>query len=150
MQCGILGYRLAGMCFSSSSRCHMSVMFHVWNAVIYLSTAELKSAMRDSDQGNRGIGSWEWSGMEQNGTEWNRMEQNRTEWNMKNKNKNKGKMQYHCKNTYWIHWKVCAMVWSAAKWELPLKGQFWVFFSCFWAGKCMGTYVALHRMCSNS
>ena len=33
----------------------MSVMSCVWNAVIYLSTAELKSAMRNGDQGNRGI-----------------------------------------------------------------------------------------------
>ena len=40
------------------------------------------------------------------------------------------------------------MVWSAAKWDLPLKGQFWVLASCFWAGKCIGTYVALHRMCN--
>ena len=45
--------------------------FCVWNAVIYLSTAELKSAMHDGDQGNRGIRSWEWSGVEWSGTEWN-------------------------------------------------------------------------------
>ena len=48
----------------------MSGTFHVWNAVIYLSTAELKSAMRDGNQGNRGIGNREWSGVE-----WNRVEQ---------------------------------------------------------------------------
>ena len=58
----------------------MSVTFCVWNAVISLSTAELKSTMCDSDQGNRGIGNWEWSGMERN---------------KNNKNKNKGKMRYH-------------------------------------------------------
>ena len=48
----------------------MSVMSHVWNVVIYLSMAEPKSAMRNSDQGNRGIGDWEWSRVE-----WNRVEQ---------------------------------------------------------------------------
>ena len=69
MQCGILGYELAGTCFSSGSRCHMSVMFCVWNAVIYLSTAEPKSVMRDGDWGNRGIGNREWSGTEQNRAE---------------------------------------------------------------------------------
>ena len=47
----------------------MSGTFHVWNAVIYLSTAEPKSAMRDGDRGNRGIGNREWSGTEQNGAE---------------------------------------------------------------------------------
>ena len=80
MQCSILGYELAGMCFSSSSSCHMLVTFCVWNAVIYLSTVEPKSVMRDGNQGNRGIRNWEWSG---------------TEWNKNNKNKNKGKMRYH-------------------------------------------------------
>ena len=66
--------------------------FHVWNAVIYLSTAEPKSAMRDGDRGNRGIGNQEWSGVERN-----RAEQSRTERNKNNKNKNKGKMRYHRK-----------------------------------------------------
>ena len=47
----------------------MSVTFRVWDAVIYLSTAELKSVMRDSDQGNRGIRSRKWSGVEQHGAE---------------------------------------------------------------------------------
>ena len=51
----------------------MSVMFCVWNAVISLSTAEPKSAMRDGDRGNRGVGNWEWSGVEQNGAEWSRI-----------------------------------------------------------------------------
>ena len=46
----------------------MSVTFHVWNAVISLSMVELKSAMRDGDRGNRGIGNRE-SGVEQNGAE---------------------------------------------------------------------------------
>ena len=69
MQCGILGYGPAGMCFGSGSRRHMSVMFRVWNAVIYLSMAEPKSAMRDGDQGNRGIGNREWSRVERNGVE---------------------------------------------------------------------------------
>ena len=55
----------------------MSVMFHVWNAVIYLSTAEPKSAMRDSDRGSGA-------------------ERSRMEWNKNNKNKNKGKTRYHC------------------------------------------------------
>ena len=40
----------------------MSGTFRVWNVVICLSTAELKSMMRDGDRGNRGIGNWEWSG----------------------------------------------------------------------------------------
>ena len=70
MQCGIPGYELAGTCFGSGSRRHMSGTFRVWNAVIYLSTVELKSAMRDGNRGNRGIGNWEWSGVE-----WNRAEQ---------------------------------------------------------------------------
>ena len=69
MQCGILGYRLAGTCFGSSSRHHLSVTFRVWNAVIYLSTAELKSAMHDSNRGNRGIGNQESSGVERNRAE---------------------------------------------------------------------------------
>ena len=30
-------------------------MFHVWYAVIYLSTAELKGMMCDGDQGNRSV-----------------------------------------------------------------------------------------------
>ena len=48
----------------------MSGTFRVWNAVIYLSTAEPKSAMRDGDRGNRGIGSGaEWSGTERNRAE---------------------------------------------------------------------------------
>ena len=47
----------------------MSVMFRVWNAVIYLSTVGPKSAMRDGDRGNRGIGNREWSGVEQHGAE---------------------------------------------------------------------------------
>ena len=47
----------------------MSVTFRVWNAVIYLSTAELKSAMRDGDRGNRGVGNRERSGVERNGAE---------------------------------------------------------------------------------
>ena len=47
----------------------MSVTFRVWDAVIYLSTAEPKSAMRDSDRGNRGIGSWKWSRVEWHGAE---------------------------------------------------------------------------------
>ena len=47
----------------------MSVTFCVWNAVISLSTAEPKSVMRNSDQGNRGVGNQEWSGVEQNGAE---------------------------------------------------------------------------------
>ena len=49
----------------------MSVMSHVWNAVIYLSTAEPRSAMRDGDRGNRGIGNRKWSGVERNGAERN-------------------------------------------------------------------------------
>ena len=47
----------------------MSVTFRVWDAVIYLSTAELKSAMRNGDWGNRGIGSWKWSRVERHGAE---------------------------------------------------------------------------------
>ena len=47
----------------------MSVTFHIWDAVIYLSTVELKSTMRDGDWGNRGIGSWEWSGVERHRVE---------------------------------------------------------------------------------
>ena len=47
----------------------MSVMFHVWNAVISLSTAEPKSAMHNGDWGNRGVGNREWSGVERNGVE---------------------------------------------------------------------------------
>ena len=78
----------------------MSVTFHVWNAVISLSMAELKSTMCDGDRGNRGVGNQEWSGVEQNGaersrTEQNGVEQSGTEWNKNNKNKNKGKMRYH-------------------------------------------------------
>ena len=69
MQCSILGYQPAGMCFGSGSRHHMSVTFCVWDAVIYLSMVELKSVMCDGDRGNRGIGSWEWSGVE-----WHRAE----------------------------------------------------------------------------
>ena len=41
--------------------------FCVWYAVIYLSTAELKGVMCDSNWGNRRIGSWKWSGVEWNG-----------------------------------------------------------------------------------
>ena len=51
----------------------MSVMSCVWNAVIYLSTVELKSMMHDGDWGNRGIGSQEWSGVEWNEAEWSRI-----------------------------------------------------------------------------
>ena len=51
----------------------MSVTFHVWNAVIYLSMVELRSMMCDSDWGNRGIKCWEWSTVEQNGAEWSRI-----------------------------------------------------------------------------
>ena len=69
MQCSILGYKPAGTCFGSSSSCHMLVTFHVWNAVIYLSTAEPKSVMRNSDWGNRGIRNQEWSRVEQNRAE---------------------------------------------------------------------------------
>ena len=47
----------------------MSVTFHVWDAVIYLSTAEPKSAMHDGDRGNRGIGNWKWSGVERHKAE---------------------------------------------------------------------------------
>ena len=47
-------------------------MFHVWNAVISLSTVEPKSAMHNGNQGNRGLGNWEWSRVE-----WNRAEQSR-------------------------------------------------------------------------
>ena len=47
----------------------MLVMFRVWNVVIYLSTAEPRSMMHDSDQGNRGIRCQEWSAVE-----WNRVE----------------------------------------------------------------------------
>ena len=83
MQCGTLGYKPAGMCFSSGRMCHMLVTSCVWNVVIYLSTAEPKSVMCNSDQGNRRIG----SGVEQSGMEWNK----------NNKNRNKGKMQYHHK-----------------------------------------------------
>ena len=52
----------------------MSVTFCVWDAVIYLSTVEPKSAMCDGNWGNRGIGSWEWSGVEWSGTEQNGVE----------------------------------------------------------------------------
>ena len=79
MQCGILGYRLAGTCFGSGSRHHMSVMFRVWNVVISLSTAEPKSAMHNGDWGNRGVGNQEWSRTEQNRAEQSRTEQNRAE-----------------------------------------------------------------------
>ena len=41
----------------------MLVMFHVWNAVIYLSMAELKSMMCNGNRGNRGIRNQEWSGI---------------------------------------------------------------------------------------
>ena len=51
----------------------MSVTFRVWDAVIYLSTAEPKGAMRDGDQGNRGIGSRKWSGVERHGAERSRI-----------------------------------------------------------------------------
>ena len=47
----------------------MLVTFRVWDVVIYLSMVELKSVMCDSDQGNRGIRSRKWSGMEWNRTE---------------------------------------------------------------------------------
>ena len=49
------------------------VTFCVWNVVISLSTAELKSTMCDGDRGNRGVGNWEWSGVEQNGAERSRI-----------------------------------------------------------------------------
>jgi hypothetical protein len=48
----------------------MSVTSRVWNAVIYLSTAEPRSAMCDGNRGNRGIGNRKWSGVEWNGVEW--------------------------------------------------------------------------------
>ena len=76
---GISGYELAGTCFGSGSRCHMSGTFRVWNAVIYLSMAEPKSAMRDGDRGNRGIGNREWSGVERSGAEWSGTERNGAE-----------------------------------------------------------------------
>ena len=41
------------MCFGSDRVCHISDMFHVWYVVIYLSMAELKGAMCDSNWGNR-------------------------------------------------------------------------------------------------
>ena len=69
MQCGILGYEPVGTCFGNGSRRHMLVMFRVWDAVIYLSMAEPKSAMRDGDWGNRGIGSRKWSRVEWHGVE---------------------------------------------------------------------------------
>ena len=70
MQCSILGYKPAGMCFGSGNRHHMSVMFHVWNVVISLSMAEPKSVMCNGNWENRGIGSWEWSRVKWNGVEW--------------------------------------------------------------------------------
>ena len=47
----------------------MLVTFCVWNVVISLSMVELKSVMCNSNQGNRGVRNWEWSGMEWNGVE---------------------------------------------------------------------------------
>ena len=51
----------------------MLVTFRVWNAVMSLSMAEPKSVMRNGDQGNRGIGNREWSGVERNGAERSRI-----------------------------------------------------------------------------
>ena len=65
-------YMLAEHGFCSVSACHMLDTFHVWHAVIYLSMAELKGTMHNSDQGNRGIGCQKWSRV--NRTEQNRME----------------------------------------------------------------------------
>ena len=61
----------------------MSVMSHVWNVVIYLSTVEPRSTMRNGDWeiGESGVRSG--------------VEQSRAEQNKNNKNKNKGKMRYH-------------------------------------------------------
>ena len=49
-----MGYTLAGMCFNSVSTCHTSDTFHVCYEVMSVNTAELRSAMRDSDRRNTG------------------------------------------------------------------------------------------------
>ena len=49
-----MGYAPAGMRFNSVSMHHMSDTFHVCYEVTSVNTAELRSAMRDSDQRNTG------------------------------------------------------------------------------------------------
>ena len=48
-QCAIMGCTLAGMHFNCVSMRHMSDMFHVCYEVMSVNTAELKSAMHDSN-----------------------------------------------------------------------------------------------------
>ena len=45
-----MGYAPAGMHFTSVSMHHMSDTFHVCYEVMSVNTAELRSAMRDSNQ----------------------------------------------------------------------------------------------------
>ena len=53
-QCTIVGYTLAGMRFNSVSMRHTSDTFHVCYEITSVNTAELRSAMCDSDQQNTG------------------------------------------------------------------------------------------------
>ena len=64
-QCAIVGYMLAGMCFNSVSTRHMLDTFHVCYEVTSVNTAELRSAMRNSDQQNTGKSADRGSVMEQ-------------------------------------------------------------------------------------
>ena len=52
--CAIVGYVPAGMCFNSVSTHHTSDTFHVCYEVTSVNTAELRSAMRNSDRRNTG------------------------------------------------------------------------------------------------
>ena len=49
-----MGYAPAGMRFNSVSMRHTSDTFHVCYEVMSVNTAELRSAMRDSDRRNTG------------------------------------------------------------------------------------------------
>ena len=51
-QCAIVGCVLAGMRFNCISMHHMSDMFHVCYEVMSINTAELKSAMHNSNRRN--------------------------------------------------------------------------------------------------
>ena len=78
-QCVIVGYAPVGMCFNSISTCHTSDTFHVCYEVTSVNTAELRSAMCNSDRQNTGksvdrgsvmewsvAGAAEWSGIKKN------------------------------------------------------------------------------------
>ena len=75
-QCAIVGCALAGVRFNSISTRHMLDTFHVCYEVTSVNTAELRSAMHNSDQQNTGKSVDRGSVMEQSvaeTAEWSKM-----------------------------------------------------------------------------